>query len=117
MCAQERLQLDVLMSVNGLRISRGSKAPQAHLDRKAVRKQAQEPAERDRGQLDALLLQMCRQFGQSPVDEILQDLLIRPRDEKVRSIVIRRQNVLRAKRQGQSERVEDFAAVTQDVPQ
>lgn len=62
--AKNRTAASVFTSiVSSLRHKAQKKGDRAtHLNRKAIRKQAQEPSERDRRQLDALLLEVSRKL-------------------------------------------------------
>lgn len=66
----------------------------AHLDRKRICEEGQEPAERDGGQLDTEVLEVVRDVGHDALDEVAQDALISLRDEKVRGVVVRGKDFL-----------------------
>jgi len=91
--AQEGLQGGHVVSSGA---QEDEKRKRAHLDGQAVGEEAQEPAERDRRQLDALVLEVRGELGQRADDEVLQDLLVGARDEQVRGVVVGREDVLRA---------------------
>lgn len=68
----------------------------AHLDRQRIRKEREEPAESHCWELDAEILEVVRDIGQVPLDEVAKDSLIGLRDEKMRGVVVLGKDFLRA---------------------